>query len=160
MVLIFDSLLGADAASFDVTDIPGTYKHLKGYLQVRGTEAVPTQQAFLRYNNDSGANYSWVNTNSGSGGGLTAGRLGLTTGSIAVADCPSTHEFFIADYAGSVFIKYGLVMAGFINPGVTSLCEAINHHWAAAPAAVTRLTVFPNAGNWLAGSRFTLYGLN
>jgi hypothetical protein len=31
--------------------------------------------------------------------------------------------------------------------------------WFDTPAAVNRITLFPNAGNWLAGSRLMIYGI-
>src|SRR5438093_5515748 len=58
MVLIADSTLGAAAASFDITSIPGSYKHLQIVASLRSTRVNNFDPVRIRFNNDSGTNYA------------------------------------------------------------------------------------------------------
>lgn len=164
---IFNSTLGADAASFDITGIVATYAHLRIVAQLRGTEATASSNAAIRFNNDSSAIYDWERlfgngAAAGAGEGLaaTGGQIGFIPGSTVGAGIAATLEIVIPNYAGTTF-----------NKGYTSTC---NHKVGVASgnvytgvwggqwrstAAINRITLVPQANNFLAGSRVTVYAM-
>lgn len=169
MVRLFDSVLGADAASFDVSSIVQTYKHLQLLLQVRGTKAAQNCAPLLRFNNDSGSNYRWnvdyVASNASGhndiqSGGDTSARIGLCPAASATAGAAAVIEILIPNYAGATFRKQATALGHAGDSG-----SGIDHSFRGgcgwlSTAAITRVAIFPDANNWLAGSRLTIYGLN
>lgn len=169
---INDSLLGADAANIDFQSIPATFAHLivVGYL--RGTAAVTGTEFRCQYNADSGSNYDYqtILGNSTSvtavgavSGAQTFARLGRMPGSTAPGNSFSTVVVFIGNYAGAIGHKTGIGFsqsreaAGALTDNIV---EIGGSSWFnATPAAINRITFFPNGGNLKAGSRITLYGV-
>lgn len=178
VVRISDSTLGADAASFDLTSIPGTYKHLRILLQCRSVKAAVTEENLsIRVNNDSGANYDMQQTqvyDSGNYNAVTVvggavQNLAATAidqaGTMPAASSPAGSSaqvtVDIINYAGTTFnkalsIQCAAKLTDSANGMRLWLCAA---EWRST-AAITRVTLFPAANNFLAGSRCTLYGLN
>lgn len=167
--LLSDTLLAVDTASFDITGLDQTYKHLKLVAQLRGAEAAENVAPLVRFNNDSGANYKWTfiytATNAGSAfatlesDGTTSARIGLCPANSADAGSAVTVEMLISSYAGTTFWKQ-LVYHG-ISSNISNVAHEFNGggSWQST-AAITRVTLLPDVGNWLAGSRLTIYGLD
>lgn len=158
MVVIYDSTLAADAASFDVQNIPQGYKHLLIELSHLGTGA-GQQNLLMRFNNDSGANYS--------GQVITA-----TSGTIAGAGAESTTSMHVGyvytdtkagktvlqvpDYTGS--LQKGVIGENSVRLSGGFYWVGSAGNWASA-SAINRIALFPASGNFAAGSRLTIYGL-
>lgn len=167
VVLISDSVLGADAASFDITGIVQTYIGLRFLLDARGTKAATSDSCLLRLNNDSGANYDYqvIAANATTVFGLE----GLAQTSIFLGDIPAasatagrsaTIEAVIDNYTGTVFDKNVRAQVGLARATTTTnVFSESNYGLWRSTAAVTRITVFPASNNFLAGSRLTLWGL-
>jgi hypothetical protein len=163
---IFDSTLGADAANFDVTGIVGTYVALQYILSGRCTTAAVAESVLLRMNNDSGANYDDRRLYGNSGGagasGTTAGTS-MTIGQLAAANATAGRagqlDGMLHNYASAVFDKIVVTRYGEHGDTASDLLAAVTSGIWLSTAAVTRLTFFPTANNFLAGSRLTLYGL-
>lgn len=168
-VKIFDSTLGADAASFDIASISAAYAALQIVLQVRATNAAASAIVLCRFNNDSGANYDYEYTYAQ--GVTPSAAQTLATTALALGDCPgatatagyaATIEAVIANYAGTTFNKVCSSRCG--NPiGTASgnvFSELICGHWRTTATAINRVTILPSANNFLAGSRCTVYGWN
>lgn len=168
---IADSTLGADAASFDTNTIlggalPTTFAHLKLLAVLRGTTAAATQAVRLRFNNDSGNNYSAFEVREFNGGPAaeeSASASSMLVGTIlsasATAGNPGMVELSIPNYRGTVFNKIVRGSSGWAQPGGTAQVVSDDMGVWASTAAITRVAIFPAADNFLAGSRFTLYGL-
>lgn len=60
-VLLSTTTLGVDG-TFDVSNISQGFTDLVLMLIARGTDAGATDNLYLRFNNDSGANYAWQQT--------------------------------------------------------------------------------------------------
>lgn len=162
-VLIEDDLLGADAANFDFTSIPGTYKALMVMGQLRGAAAAAIVTARLRLNNDSGSNYDWAEVyNGGSGAALGATEIQLI-GNVAAASAATGYsasfKLLIPNYAGTAFFKQFSVENASQVAAVTVYVTSLAGGWRST-SAVSRITVFLSSGDILTGSRATLYGLN
>lgn len=161
------SVLGADAASFDFTSIPGTYSTLILVGQTRSTTAATSQGVLLRLNNDSGGNYD-SQTIVGSSTSPTAGEafgqtsFGLTTVAAASAAAGLAGLFFVVipAYAGTAFNK-DMFSVGYRKIGTTSGNLQVSVRGASwrSSSTITRVTILPTADNFLAGSSCFLYGL-
>lgn len=171
LTLITDILHGSDTASFDFTSIPGTYKHLKIIISGRSTRAANTLDfCTLRINNDSGSNYDgyWIQvfpSFSGASGTEWIGATSMANLMLAPAASSATGsamsgEITIPDYAAATLQK-SVQMTGYA-PTAQSTGNVrpflSGGDWRST-AAITRITIAPANGNWLTGSRASLYGL-
>ncbi|HSV08528.1 MAG TPA: hypothetical protein VLI07_18575 [Candidatus Binatus sp.] len=164
---IADITLGSAAATIDFTSIAATYAHLRLEWMLRGDTAAASTALYVRFNNDSGANYcTEVLTASVTTAGAQelASQNQIQIGSIAAATAPANWatagDMDIPLYAGG-WMKHVLVRGGYAV-GITT--TSLQPRWGAAvwasTAAINRITVLAAAGNLVAGSRVTLYGLN
>ena len=168
LVLIADSTLSAPAASFDITNIPPTYKHLQIVASLRTTKAAIFDPVRIRFNNDSGPNYQNViqytvdginattEENSATGGYTEAMAANSPSGSFAAI------TVWIPDYASTVttYKNFTSTSGGLKDATSPHLVDA-GGSWKGGGAAISRITLVPGTGpNFLAGSRVTVYGLN
>lgn len=168
--VIADSTLGGDATSFDFTSIPGTYAHLALILFLRSDRTATVDWIGLRFNNDTGNNYTWqrffgVNTTVTASASASVAYInaGICPDQSATSGHFGFADIIIPDYANSSYRK----VAKSNNHGsiTTAVADQIvgfySGMWNSA-AAITRVTVFPAAGgtNWKVGSRATLYGVS
>lgn len=165
---IADILLGAPAALIDFTSIPATFAHLRVVCSLRGDTAVTGLATNVRFNNDVAANYSSeLHTDSINVAAIseslaaTSGRLGRCPGSTAPALEFATTIHEIADYRSVAKHKNGVAQTSSretaASGGMNLEIEAIS--WFAAVAVINQITIFPSSGNFIAGSRATLYGM-
>lgn len=170
--LICDSVLSAPAASFDTNtilggNIPQTYKHLKMVLSARGDTAAQRVGVNVQFNGDTAANYTFealgADTNttptSSFNGSSTFGPMSDMPGSTAPANVSGLSEYLVGDYASTTFFKNCSGNGTNRYSATASLQQVIGFTWSST-AAIVRIVVSPNSGNFIAGSRFTLYGLN
>jgi hypothetical protein len=164
---VYDSTLGSAAASIDITGIPTTYAHLRLLLYLRGDNASTTVQGLVRFNNDSAANYQtqYVQGNAAAasaGESLSGTSLGLVT---APAASVGGNVFGgavvdILSYANSTNQKVVQSAFSYRTGGSTGqgFVGSVTGWWATG-AAINRITILASVGNWLAGSRASLYVL-
>lgn len=154
--LISDKFLSIATANFDFTSIPQTFKHLAFLIDCIGDAGAVAIS--IRFNGDSGANYDY----SRDGGAASAQTV------INATDM-SPNNALNADRTSALLIlpNYAVAEAGH---SILSL-----HTWATAAsmqsngtgggswktsAAINRVTLFPNAGNFATNSRCSLYGVS
>lgn len=146
----------------------GSYSHLRVLFTARGDQVATATNINVTFNADSGANYDSeqadANTATISGSesiGATSCASFLT---IAAASAPSGAagggEFFLQDYRGTTFHKTAVVTNGYktanSSGGVhyrSTWCTWRN------TAAITSITFTLASGNFISGSKFTLYGM-
>lgn len=168
LVTIYDSTLQADAANFDVQNIPGGYKHLKIFLSGSTTHAAQTYDFLhMTFNNDTGSNYSselvqsFGTTDTPSEALAQAYLiLALFPGGTSPAGCFGITEANIPDYAGTQFHKaFEARSAARLDTtsGNTQLLRS-GGVWFSTNA-ITQITFTPSSGNFKAGSRLTVYGM-
>ena len=168
LVTLFDSKLGADAASIDTgaAGIASGFAALLVLMQLRTDEAGAISNATITFNNDGGANYDWVaiqdNNSTVTGGQLTAttGVEGVVHGSGGSANYPSSIEIFIPNYDGTTFYKTGRMLSGVLDATAGNRF-AIDREFAyRSTSAISRMAVAAAAGQKLkAGSRLTILGI-
>jgi hypothetical protein len=167
---LFDSTLAAAAATFDIQNIPQTYALLRLLLLARSSDTAggaTWRPIMVRFNNDAGANYDYQQVR-GSGTGASgfesfAGSSGKV-GNIPSDACPAgvfgqiVAEF--VNYAGTVANKTLTAVWGAKTGVTTTLIDAgtITTNWRSS-AALNRITLFPDAGQFMVGTRCLLYGV-
>ena len=167
MMQLYDNVAAGAIASWDVSSISQAYNYLKVLVQGRSDNATVLTTILLRLNNDSAANYNGNNPtfqNATVVGGETLGAtsmpVGAVPGSTATANRPGNSELVIHDYKGTVFHKQvtGSAMHTRDDSTTNQEVQLLGGLWRST-AAVNRITVTPAAGNFIAGSRLTIYGL-
>ena len=168
LTLIASAVLGADAASFSFTSIPGTYNHLVLRFVLRQTTAgVSNRQIHLRFNNDSSSIYDTQqlvgNNSSASAAAFSAANvaiLGYSPAATATANYASAGVIEIPGYALTTFFKHGTCQTGQDTNGAPSnfRSDATSFVWRST-AAITRIDLLPQHDNFLAGSAAYLYGV-
>jgi hypothetical protein len=152
--------LGSAAATITFSSIPSTYTDLRLVLTAVANSS--TIGAYIIYNNDSGANYSWTNLR---GNGTTAAssvigpatQINLAFFSSATTTIPAFYTADIFSYAGSTN-KTCLTTASADQNG-SGLVERHVGLWRST-SAINRLDIYTNAvANFGIGTTATLYGI-
>ena len=171
MTLIASSTVGSGgAANIDFTSIVSTYTDIILKVSLRSTSTSGNQDyLLLRFNNDSGSNY----TSRGlAGGGGSAGsgtrsaqtELWCSTSSYGAnnandtANTFSNGELYIPNYLGSTQKSVSVdtvVEANSASLGSLGLTAGI---WTGT-SAINRITIFPLSGNWAQYTTAYLYGV-
>jgi hypothetical protein len=147
--------LTGSAASVTFSSIPATYRDLVLVIESQGTT---TQDHRIRFNADSGSNYSRVSMSGNTTAAVGAAGTG-TEGVISSWAFATTSQAIliavqIMDYSATDKHKTALVRSNNPASGV----EAHAVRWAST-AAVTSILVFPSTGSWATGGVFSLYGV-
>lgn len=172
--IIFDLTLAGSQATFDTdtilgiaASIPQVYNHLRLVTVLREDDAVGATSGILRFNADAGANYDYSyvqGANSAASAvtvsGATAINNILSMGATGTAGNFAQSEVLIPAYAQAVARKIAVGESFYDTDSTVANIGA--RSWGGLwknVAAITRISLAPNAGNWIAGSRITLYGL-
>lgn len=166
-----DVTLGGSAATIAFSSIPATFAHLMLVVYARGDVAATFTNVNLRFNGDTGADYDIENLTANSttvsalgtaSGAATSGLAARVPGSTAPASAFSAGLIWIPHYTNTVGHKPWLSLShdretsGGVSDNVLALFAGI---WFAAAAAINNVTLLPSSGNFVTGSRVTLYGL-
>jgi hypothetical protein len=169
--LIQTQILGSAQSSvvFDnLATYASTYKHLQVRAAARFSFAEIERGMYLRINGDTGSNYAFHHL-FGVGSGSASSAAGANQTSIAVGSTPS---------ASATANVYGAMVLDLLDPYSTTKNKTVRvlsgsagsgvQNWIALmsgvrlnTASITSLTFLePNSGsNFVAGSRFSLYGI-
>ena len=146
----------------------GSYTHLMIVYTARGDQSATSTAMQLTFNADAGANYDAQRTTFGSSSSFatqTAAnfvQIANVTAATGVANYPSSGTIYIYDYRGTTFYKslelqsaaeITALSAGNI---VTRNCSG----WWRNTAAITSITITLASGNFVSGSKFSLYGIS
>lgn len=170
-VQLYDSILGSDTATFDITGISSSYNHLRLVTHLRTDESADASNCTIRFNNDSSSLYNdeqhisqdtsvvGVSRNRG------AAQFTVTwmaAGANQNAANFAGGDFSIENYANSSHRKNirGHVHSWNDNSGTPYGTMTLFAGHYQSVTALTRITIFPGGGsNFKTGSRVTLYGL-
>lgn len=164
---IFDSTLGGTAASFDINPLSTSYAHLLIELYLRGDTAAANANVYMRFNNDSAGNYEYerftVNNATVTGAGNTAQgqiQIGSCPANTAPANCFSAIAVHVPHYAGGSNQKSGHSQGVWRNAtGAGGLVMEHSGFFWLSTAQISRVTILPQTGNFVADSRCTVYGM-
>jgi hypothetical protein len=162
IVQLHDEILGTSTASFDVSSISQDYNQLRVVIVGRSTRA---GQFFdnprLRMNNDSGNNYDWdlvqPEGNAGAAGESSI-RVHHCTAESSPANNFARMVIDISSYTDA--FEKDITYQNSVRLDTSDHRTAIGAgHWRST-SAINRITVFPENGSWLTGSRITIYGID
>jgi hypothetical protein len=147
--------LGSSAATVTFSSIPATYTDL--VIVSSALSAGSTETVMLRFNGDSGTNYSFTYL-IGTGSSAISGRassVSFAVGGSAIATDAGTNLIQIMNYSNSTTYKTIIDRRG----GGNYYTFADVSLWRST-AAITSLTLQPeNSQSFASGSVFTLYGI-
>ena len=149
---IATTTLGSAVSTYTFTSIPSTYTDL--VLIINGTVGSGVSTT-LRFNSDSGSNYSFtgINGNGSSASSFrSSGTTEIATGEIRTYN--STIILNIQNYSNSTTYKTLLSRANTASDYV----QAFVGMWRNTNA-VTSITMGLASGNYSTGTTFTLYGI-
>ena len=161
--LISTQLIASNTATVSFTSLPTTYKHLQLRIVARNSGAGSDSPA-IRFNSDSGANYSFhrlqgdgSSASSAGFAGQTFANLGVTPGTNSAANVYGVAIIDILDFASTTKNKTLRGLDGMA--GANNLVDLKSGAWYST-AAVTRIDITVSGGSsYVAGSRFSLYGM-
>lgn len=166
-----DTVLASPAATVDFSSIPATFRGLRVEINARSDNLSTTVDVMMRFNNVTSATqyhtqgfYNWSSN-------IVfleyAGSLsGIVLGAIPAASASQANQFgayvtAIPDYLGTTGLKTAVTVGSMRYGGAGAGGQRVylmGGTWDNT-AAVNRLTLFPSAGNFATGSRFTLIGI-
>lgn len=152
--------LGSAQATIDVSSIVAGYGDLEIEFLARGDTAATTANLFLRFNNDSGANYDYQVLVASAGTVSSAETFGQTSGAVGVIPAASAGAslagggiIHIPGYAGTTFNKVALCTTTYkIGTSSGNMTKRDNAIFWRNSAAITRVTLLLSAGNFATGS--------
>src|SRR5580765_5276338 len=169
-VVLSDTLVGVGGLALrTISPISQSYVDLWLYVTARTDSAALGQNLLLRFNNDSSGNYDYqrgdANATSSPASesfaqtSAVVGFLpGTTAGDLTAALVCAIH---VPLYAGTTFQKTarqsGTLKLGTASSNLKIVNQAL---WWRSTAAITRLDLFPAAGNFVQGSRIRLIGVS
>ena len=151
-------------ASVDWSSIAATYKSLEIEIMARSTQAATAVYFNVYFNNDTTAtNYRFTKDGASAGSAANAGDALAYGGVVAAANATAgqvgSWHIKINDYAGTTFNKMFTSIGGHREADATLVAAQYTTEWEST-TAINRITVTLAAGNFLAGSRLRLYGVN
>jgi len=151
------------------TPISGSYDHLCIKASVRNDYSAYMSEMDVRFNNDSGANYSTTvlraetaTPASENESGESKFRSIQVAGDSCAASVYSPVEIWIPHYANDANFKQAFCRASIPNNSGTDnqWSVTVSAQLWAATAAITRIDLIAsNSGDWMAYSTFDLYGI-
>jgi hypothetical protein len=169
LVLISHQAVGAGGeASVTFDSIPQTYKSLIVEGIGRSSTNAQSTAVQIRCNDDAGNNYDaqavfayGVTEDGANAAASGSGWLSNLPAATAAAGAAAQFEFKCKGYAGTTFMKnfVGVWLEKRLNGTPEQLVAAHGVTWRST-SAITKIVLYPAAGNWVEGSQFTLYGVN
>ena len=167
------TISGSSTTTWNPTSISASYDHLYLLISARSDRAgASIESLWMRFNGDSGTNYSSLGLEAGSSSVGSNRNTGATKierlpipcdGRVTDTDTFGTLEMWIPNYANTTGHKTVLAMSAIENASTT------DWQWVLTPtaakwdntAAIDEIEMFPqNGDNLKANSSFTLYGIN
>jgi len=165
---ISDTILGSTATQIDLTSIPASWNALWLLIYARGDAAATVSTLSARFNGDTGANYDTEQI-LGQGGGTTSASESIGASSASIGNIPA------GTAPANTFGAMAHIIPFYTNTALqkTIIGKSAEKHGTAAgtittrthcaewrsTAAINRITILISAGNMVAGTRATLYGV-
>lgn len=165
--LIETTVLGSAASSVTFSSIASTYKHLQLRIVARSSRSSSIDNIGIRLNSDSGTNYA-THTLEGTGSSVSSGaRTGDTAtgrykipGNTAPANAFGASVIDILDYASTSKNTTTRHFAGMHETSASQYQIILSSGLWLNTAAVSSIYLYNlNAGDFVTGSRFSLYGI-
>lgn len=150
-------------SSITFAGIPSTYKHLQIRAISAGTDNTNVR---LRFNGDTGSNYSYHGMQAGAGYGSSVyTNSGTTQTSTMFFDQQQGNSTYynatisdVLDYTSTSKNKTIRTLSG-VETNSAGFIYFESGLWYKTPETITSITIFPFSGSFYANSQFTLYGV-
>jgi hypothetical protein len=155
---------GGGSATIDFTSIPSTYTDLMVYLSGRSTGADNSRFVRIRFNSDSGSNYTNKRVRGDGSTASSAGETSDTSGFTVMSGGNNTASTFgstsiyIPNYAGTTnksFSTDAVTENNATGAEAMLFAEIWNN-----TSAISSITLTPSANNFAQYSTATLYGIS
>lgn len=154
-VLLFKDTLTSSTASYTISNIDQGYTDL--WITGRVRQTTNNNEIRIRFNSDTGSNYSYNYTNAAPAGARSiAGTYGLlvqNSNATSGYECP--FEIRILDYATRYHWKPYMTQDADVYNGATSVISGLY----LSDNAITSVTILPQSANLLSGCSFRVYGV-
>jgi len=168
MSLISETIVGGGgAANITFSAIPGTFRHLQIFWVGRSDQA-GAQAIKMQFNADTAGNYDYQDllTNHTTVAGAasvaqTKMRCGAIPGTGAPADAMGGGTITIPYYATTTEDKL-FTAQSWRSDGTAQGNQNMDFNagaWRTSGSAITQVVIVPDAGNFVANSSFSLYGI-
>jgi hypothetical protein len=156
-------------ATIDFQNIDQSFAHLMIQASLRGDNAATSVTLGIRFNGDSSAVYYdvWMQNSAASFVGgehgaspATQSDAGFMVAAGGLAGWYSVHTIHLNDYAAAKPQNFTAVTHGMWNSGSGNHAIRVAGGSRGSAASTNRITLVPGAGNFVAGSRATLYGVS
>lgn len=150
--------LASTDASITFSSIPATYRDL--IIIANGPSNIADDFAYLRFNGDSGSNYSWVQMGANTSTPFSSSTTTTSwrTSTFRPSGGRSVTKIQIMDFSASDKHKVGLIRDDSqYDSGL--IVRAYAARWANT-AAITSIEFFTTAGSLTAGFTLSLYGIH
>ncbi len=146
------------------SSIPASFTNLLIIGSVRGDQAAVAVGLSLTFNNDGGSNYETTRVGTTDGAANTASstsgnafiNVATFPGSTAAANYSAAIMILIPNYVGTTFNKIAM---GYFGSPIT-VFQRLNMGAWNNTVAVNRIDLVAGTGNFVAGTVFSLYGMN
>ena len=160
--IIQSTTIGTNSpTSYTFSSIPSTYTDLKLIISDWGGDQ--NHPLYMRFNSDSGANYSWIELR-GSGSAVTSNRTNSTnqiyiTKNIIPGSSSITHICItdIFNYSNTTTFKSSLTRAN--STGGLSVGAGVGAGLWRSTSAINSIYISADFGGFNIGSTFSLYGI-
>jgi len=150
--LIASNVLGSSASSVTFSSIPATYRDLVLVMEVTCSN---NGSALVRFNSDSGSNYSRVRMLGDGSAAYSSSNSGDTSfDGINTSTSTIFAQLQVMDYSATDKHKSMLCRTGRASSEVIALAA----RWANT-SAISSMSITQNGGNFNTGSSFYLYGI-
>jgi len=153
---IATTTLGSNQSTISLSSIPSAYTDLVVVASVGST--IPTEAYVIRFNSDTGNNYSWTRL-SGNGSAAASARSSNTS-YISAFEIPSATDkgvqiIQLNNYSNTTTFKTALVRADAASYNAVAVVGLWRN-----TSAINSITISSSGtGNVVAGSTLTIYGI-
>ncbi|MCA1593036.1 MAG: hypothetical protein LC754_10380 [Acidobacteria bacterium] len=170
--LISEQILAAAANSVTFSAIPQTYRNLQLFMSVKTADtAGGNDDVAIQFNGDTAANYAhqrtWTTSNSYTGstgngetGAVMASVMTSYTGTGVPANYFSEVQAYIGSYTATDRIKAVRAQCDFVTTMASGIYLLDGVAFWLNAAAINAMKIYTTGGsNFVAGSKFQLYGI-
>ena len=159
---------GGGAATIAFSSISGSYRQLGIFWTLRGDTAAAVTALYMQFNGDAAGNYDiqaidLLSTTyaAGPNAATANAQIGAFPAASAPAGMFGSGTIWIPYYDTTTQNKMGLGHSGSVESTAASgqRIEVNFSSWRTTNAAITSITLLPQAGNFVENSRAALYGL-
>lgn len=145
----------ASPGGFTFNNIPSTYSRLEITISGRGTESATNVGVTMTFNNDTGANYEWVEFSGVTQTAQTSLRIGVVTGGTSPGNYPGSIAVTVPAYSGSTFYK-ACMSLNVYSPTAGTLTPLNEFGVYKSTSPISRVDVGTASGGFATGSTATL----